>query len=381
MESKGIKHKGKQQKTVLSAEETWQLLVDLGATRGKIPDSHWDLSGVDLSGKDLTGAELRQCNLSNANLTGATLKDANLRRANLFRAILTKCALPDANLSKAFILGADLRKSNLRGADLSYSNLTGANLSNSSMVNANLSHTDIIGANLQEADLTGADLSNSILINVNITKTRLDRAIVFGTTFADFTATQSTKTSDLVVSGTNQPLITIDDITAARFVYSVINRKNRPDFYDPMAVLVLSCSAEASQAMHNALKNAIALIGLRPLMFDFNSPYVSMKIVSKLALLSRFTVVDLNGISPQLYRLPELVKATPAPFAAIADTETSTSALPDELHAYYWYKDGVLRYSAKAMADDILSILTTELLPWAEQTATELKEPGLRQHV
>jgi Pentapeptide repeats (8 copies) len=151
-----------------------------------------DLSGADLMGATLTGANLHMgATLTGANLHGADLREADLREADLMR----------ANLSGADLWGAHLREANLREAYLSGTDLTGA---------------DLQGARLLRTNFEGADLTG---------------CLVYGVSAWDLNLV-GTKQLNLVITESDEPVITVDNLEVAQFIYLLLHNEKIREVID-----------------------------------------------------------------------------------------------------------------------------------------------------
>jgi uncharacterized protein YjbI with pentapeptide repeats len=194
------------------------------AWRGENPDIHPDLGGANL-----IGADLFKANLSGANLFRAYLGEANLIGANLFK----------ADVSGANLIGANLSKANLSGANFIWANLIWANLSG-----ANLSGANLAGATIVETDLTGADLSGCCVHGVSAWGLKLEGA----------------KQQNLIITnpGENEPVITVDNIEVAQFIYLLLHNQKVRDVIDTITskvVLILGRFTEERKAVLDALQH------------------------------------------------------------------------------------------------------------------------------
>lgn len=168
---------------MLTREETWQRLVELGGVSGRMPDGLWNFAGVDLTLVDLSKTNFSNAYLPGAFLAGANLSGANLSGANLRASFLVGTNLSGTNLKDANLRDADLLMANLRGADLSGANLGRADLSNADLSNTNLCGAILDGVNFKEATLIKADLSNSFMIDTNFNYTDLSGSSIVGSFF------------------------------------------------------------------------------------------------------------------------------------------------------------------------------------------------------
>src|SRR6266699_1160302 len=144
--------------------------------------------------------------------------------------------LSEANLSTANLSAADLSRANLTGT-----NLVTAHLWRADLTLTNLSRANLTGANLMAANLTGADLSRATLVSTNCTKAILTDCRIYGISAWDVELQGATQNS-LIIAGHEQPLISVDNLKIAQFIYLLLNNQEIRDVIDIVAkkfVLIL----------------------------------------------------------------------------------------------------------------------------------------------
>src|SRR6516164_5836377 len=189
----------------------------------------WRLKNLDIR------PDLSKANLSWANLREADLREAILPRANLSHANLSGASLREANLIQANLGGTDLRGAILNAADLIHANFSGANLS----------RADLYSATLVNTDLTRADLTGCHIHGVSAWRLKLD---------------SRTKQQNLVITGTDEPTVTVDNIEVAQFIYLMLNNQKVRDVIDTItskAVLILGRFTDERKAVLDALREEL----------------------------------------------------------------------------------------------------------------------------
>jgi hypothetical protein len=240
--------------------------------------SRADLDTANLRGADLRRADFREADVREADLRGADLSEANLRWAYLWRADLSKADLSGANLGKATLLQARLHDAKLGGADLS----------NTSVIEANFSGADLSGArleyaNLAETDLTHADLTGCRIYGVSAWGLKL----------------QGAKQQNLLITRSDEPTVTVDNIEVAQFIYLMLNNQKVRDVIDTITskvVLILGRFADERKAVLDALREELRKRDYLPILFDFAVPATRdiTETVSLLARMARFVVADIT---------------------------------------------------------------------------------------
>ena len=237
--------------------------------RNENPNICPDLRGAKLIGMDLTDANLRRANLSLANLmSGRRLCGADLRGTDLRR----------ANLDGADLRGADLRRANLDGADLADADLRTVNLGEADLTSANLQ-----GAILVDTDLTGADLTGCRIFGVSAWRVKLD----------------GTEQQNLVITGEDEPTVSVDSIEVAQFIYLMLNNRNIQRVIDTITskvVLILGRFTDERKVVLDALREELRKRDFLPILFDFNVPATRdiTETISLLARMARFVVADIT---------------------------------------------------------------------------------------
>jgi uncharacterized protein YjbI with pentapeptide repeats len=299
-----------------------------------------NLSGADLSEAVLSGANLSEANLSRANLSGAHLFQADLFRANLSEANLSGAILEGADLSEAVLSGANLSGADLRGARLGGAKLSGANLSG-----ANLSGADLSGANLSGADLSGANLNRTELIRTDFSHADLTESSIYGIAAWDVKLTADTRQENLIITPPDQPVITVDNIKVAQFVYLLLNNEEIRDVIDTItskAVLILGRFSHDRKPILNALRNALRNKGFLPIVFDFERPKGRdfTETIKTLAGMSCFVIADITNPRSAPLELQATVPDYMIPFVPILqDGESGFSMFSNLQNKYDWVFD------------------------------------------
>ncbi len=306
---------------------------------GQLQKTDWsgaDLARANMSGLKFYGAKLRGANLSFADLRGAdtvfadadccraNLENANLTDINLVRADLSGASLRGATLQGACLMGANLSRADLRGANLRYASLNGANLSGANATGANFSETNLTGADLSDADLTGARV-----FGMSAWKLKLGATIQ----------------NDLIISDGAEPILTVDHIEVAQFIYLLLHNEKIRDVINTIsskAVLILGRFADPSRkAVLDGLRERLRHFDLLPMVFDFDGPTDRdyTETVQTLAGMCMFVIADLTSPKSTPLELEATVKQFKVPYLPIIDTSVDPrpfSMLTDLQKSFHW---------------------------------------------
>lgn len=287
-----------------------------------------NLVGVDLSsgvfcGTDLSGADLSWADLSSADLSGARLEKANLGWAVLNNAQLPYAILTDADLSAACLIEANLHHAMLRGANMSWANL----------IRADLSSADLQQANLVEADLTDAVMNDCGVYGVSAWNVKMEGA----------------QQSNLVMTHSDEPIVTVDNLEIAQFVYLLLNNAKIRDVIDTIGkkgVLILGRFTPERKEVLDAIRHRLRELNFVPIMFDFEGAKTRdfTETVKTLVGMSRFIIADITMPKSSPLELQATVPDYMIPFVPIIwEGEEPFSMFSNLQNKYDWVLD-VLEY-------------------------------------
>lgn len=299
----------------------------------------------DLTGADLRGVDLRRANLSKANLNRANLSKANLSMANLHRA-----RLREAGLTQAYLNGTNLSEAYLNGANLTKANLDGANLSG-----AVLNSTVLVGTNLEHANLTGCSIHGISVWNVQL---------------------KDAEQSNLVITQSGEPTITVDNLEVAQFIYLLLNNERIRQVIDSItskAVLILGRFSSERKAILDALRDELRKQNYLPILFDFDTPASRdiTETITTLARLSRFIIADLSDPRSIPQELAFIVPALPSvPVQPLLLSSQQEYGMFEHFTKFPW----VLPIYHYTDQESLLKSLKEHLIDPAELKAKELEK-------
>ena len=308
-----------------------------------------NLGGADLSGAKLSGANLSDAKLIDANLSGADLSDAKLI---------------DANLSGADLSGANLIRANLIGANLSKAKLRSANLGG-----VRLSH-----ANLTSADLTNADLIYTSLVETDFTNATITGCRTYGASAWNVTLV-GTVQRNLIITKEDEPVVTVDNIEVAQFIYLLLHNEKVRDAIDTIGkkcVLLIGRFTGGRIAVLERLREELRKRDFMPMVFNFDKPETKdfTETVRLLAGLSRFVIADITNPRSAPLELQATVPEYMIPFVPILERGEKPFAMFRDLWIKHreWVLDPI-RYSS---VDRLIEVLDAEIVKPAQVRFAEL---------
>jgi uncharacterized protein YjbI with pentapeptide repeats len=309
-----------------------------------------NLTGAKLAGADLERAECHDAMLADADLSGASLDygifiGANLQRATFVAASLGHALFRGADLREADLKGSshaetDFTEADLSGADMSdtfagpvlfnRARLSGANL-RSTVLNgasfrgalldeanlrgADLTSADLEGANLSGADLRKADLNKARLVATNLRKANISGCSIFAVSTWGVKL-EDAKQVDLRITDMGEPLIAVDDLEIAQFIYQLLHNRKLRDVIAGVSssiVLILGRFTSDRKPALDAIRKAVRRYDYTPVLFDCE-PLASRDIAETLialARMTRFIIADVTDASAVLNELRVVVPDLP----------------------------------------------------------------------
>jgi len=359
--------------------------------------SNANLSNVDLSRTTLAFTDLSRANLSGADVLESTLLRANFNGTNLDRTCFSFSNLREASftdaihINRVIINGANLSKADLSNCNLSGTNFSACNLSEAHLVETNLIGTNLVGTNLSKADLRGAKLNDANLSWSNLSEANLSEADLTGCSIYAISAwnvqLQNTIQTGLVITRSNESIITVDNLEVAQFIYLLLNNQKIRHVIDTITskvVLILGRFTEERKKVLDALREELRNNhDLTPVVFDFD-PSKNQDLtetVSTLAHMSRFIIADLTDPSSVPHELATIAPHCIRPIKPIIlDQPMLINGQERERHEYAMFRDLRRRYDWVLPicryhdTSSLIASIKEQIITPAEQKAQELEK-------
>jgi hypothetical protein len=266
----------------------------------------------------------------------------------------------------------DLGGANFSGAILSYADLSRAILSETDLSGAYLSFAYLRGANLRKADLSGASLIGTVLIGTNLTQANLTDCRIYGISVWDVQL-EGAKQGDLVITLSNEPIITVDNLEVAQFIYLLLHNEKIRDVIDTITskvVLILGRFTDERKKVLDALRDELRKKNYLPVLFDFEKPANRdfTETVRTLAHLARFIIADLTDPSSIPQELQAIIPDLEVPVQPLLLEAKREYAMFADFRKYHW----VLPVSLYKDLPGLLASLNGTIIDAAEKKVAEL---------
>jgi hypothetical protein len=335
----------------------------------------------ELSKANLRCADLSQANLSQADLYDADLYYANLSQANLSGAGLCRADLARTNLSEANLSGANLFETNLIGKNLSGANLSGANLNGANLNGAKLNAATFNGANLNGVKLNGAEMRRAVLVEVQLNGATLTDCNVYGISTWGLTGLEEAEQSNLVITPPDEPIITVDNLEVAQFVYLMLHSekiRNVINTIGSKGVLILGRFTERKYVL-DAIRSKLRDLGFVPFVFDFEKPTDRdfSETVLTLAGISRFIVADITQPKSVPLELKTVVPNYQVPMVTIIQKGEKPFSMFKDL--WIEHEDSVLEPVRYESIDKLLAVFQQAVIDRANERYTLLQKKKAKE--
>jgi hypothetical protein len=318
------------------------------------PDIKPSLNEINLEGKDLSGANLSWADLRNTNLSGSILTGANLNEAHLGWSNLTKTTLIKSRLTGSYLIESDLTQANLQESDLS-----GALLSGTILKEAHLEKAILKYARLVRTDLTGANISGAFVYGISAWNLKLE----------------GLKQDDLIITRHDEPVVTVDDISVAQFIYLILNNSDIRRVIDTVGkkgVLILGRFSEERKIILDGIRGKLRNLGFLPILFDFERPNQRdfTETIKILAGLSLFIIADITNPKSSPLELQALIPNFMVPFVPIIQQGEKPFSMFQDLKQKHgdWVLD-VLEYDS---LDKLLNVFEKAIVIPAQNLSDKL---------
>lgn len=288
--------------------------------------------------------------------TNTTLKFANL----------DDCDLHGADLDFAYLKGTCLRRANLQHAKCRNTTFSDADLTDARLDAALLSRANLFRATCTRAHFDAAVLDGASLVETELDRASFDGCLVYGISAWNLKGVPGSQRR-LIITPKGQPVVEVDDIQVAQFVFLLIQHANLRKVINSVTergVLLLGRFGGGGIEVLRAIAEHLRENDYIPIVFDFDTPrdLSFTETVQTLVGLSRFVVVDLSGPSvPQ-----ELYATVPhfkLPFVPILERGRRPHSMFVDLLEYPWVLKPIVEFST---TEELLRTLRERIIAPAE---------------
>lgn len=295
-----------------------------------------NFSDVDLHMSSLRNGEYCECCFDGAKITFADLVDAHFESCTFRNVSMRVTAIGSATFSNCIF----------EDADLSYCSSEETSFEGSEFINTKLEHINFVSSNFKNAKLVNCS--------------------VYGISSWDLDLSDSVQ-QNLIITKEDQPVITVDNIELAQFIYLMINNSRLRDIIDTITskvVLILGNFSPARKVVLDEIKERLRQHDYIPIMFDFEKPTSRnlTETVFTLANMSRFVIADLSSARSIGHELSAIVPRLPSvTFYPIILKDEKEYGMFGDFNSYTWIKP-IIEYEPQQLGSSLQIIIDEQSL-------------------
>jgi len=305
--------------------------------------------------------------LGGSDFTGASAKGCNFSGSSLPKSVWNDCSIDSCNFQGLTASNVSAQSARFLNCDFRNSILDGLNADGSAFTNSSFSQCKLIASTFTNSKLYSCKLDYALLCKANFDGATLDGCSVFGISIwgSDFSKSDQ---KNFIVNLPGGNLIVTNSIEYSYFLYQCIENSNFKKYFESTSeklVLILGRFTPKRMVYIDAIRNSLSKKGLIPVLFDFDKPETQdlSEVVLSLALISRFTVVDLSDPKCAPHEIATIAPHVNSPIAAVIEKGQRPYAMySDMMRRYSW----VLEPEVYQSHSEIESVILNSLLPNCE---------------
>jgi len=234
---------------------------------------------------------------------------------------------------------------------------------------------DLIEANLGAANLSEANLTYVRLVHTNLENANLSGCRIYGISAWNLRGVPRDQL-DLIITNYHEPIVTIDNLEVAQFIYLLLNNQKIRQVIDTITskvVLILGRFTKERKRVLDAIREELRKHDYIPVLFDFDKPATKdlHETITTLARMSRFVVADITDAKSIPQELVSIVEQLPSlPVQPILQQDCEPWAMYDHIKRYPW----VLELYRYATLDDFIPRLREGVISTAEMKVMEIRK-------
>lgn len=185
---------------------------------------------------------------------------------------------------------------------------------------------------------------------------------------------EGTHQSNLIITDHDEPMITVDNIEIAQFIYLLLyNQKIRQiiDSITSKVVLILGRFTEERKPILDAIQEELRAYNYSPVLFDFDRPSNrdTTETISILAHMARFVIADITDAKSIPQELKSIVPNLPSvPVQPLILASTEEYGMFDHLKRFPWVLE-IFKYND---LEEIRSSIRDKIINSAEMKIKEI---------
>jgi hypothetical protein len=184
-----------------------------------------------------------------------------------------------------------------------------------------------------------------------------------------------TQQQNLIVTPPDEPVIVVDNIKVAQFIYLLLNNEEVRDVIDTItskAVLILGRFSPERKIILDRLREELRTRHYVPMLFDFEKPKSrdTIETIRILAGMAKFVIADLTDAKSVLQELQAIVPNLPSVVVRFIMMKAEREpGMLDHIRRFPWVIDGAFEYET---AEEVIGSINDSILNPVEAKLKEL---------
>jgi len=230
-------------------------------------------------------------------------------------------------------------------------------------------------ANLEGANLSDADLNETQLIETDFRQANLTGSSIYGISARDVKVDSGTQQQNLIITPSGEPVIMVDNIKVAQFIYLLVTNEEVRDVIDTItskAVLILGRFSPERKVILDRLREELRARHYVPILFDFEQAKSrdTVETIRILAGMAKFVIADLTDAKSVLQELQAIVPNLPSVVVRFIMMKSEREpGMLDHIRRFPWVIDGAFEYET---VEEVIGSINDSILNPVEAKLREL---------
>jgi len=230
-------------------------------------------------------------------------------------------------------------------------------------------------ANLEGANLSDADLNETQLIETDFRQANLTGSSIYGISARDVKVDSGTQQQNLIITPSGEPVIMVDNIKVAQFIYLLVTNEEVRDVIDTItskAVLILGRFSPERKVILDRLREELRARHYVPILFDFEQAKSrdTVETIRILAGMAKFVIADLTDAKSVLQELQAIVPNLPSVVVRFIMMKSEREpGMLDHIRRFPWVIDGAFEYET---VEEVIGSIDDSILNPVEAKRREL---------
>ena len=263
--------------------------------------------------------------------------------ASLRNCMFFDCSFDDAQLTYADLVDAYFVNCTFRHTSMRVAKIGDAKFENCVFDECDMSYCSAEETSFMGSSFTNTKLEHMSLVHADFSNTTLSECFLYGISSWDLNLQNSVQ-KNLIITPDDMPVVTVDNIELAQFLYLLINNKRLRDVINSITskvVLILGNFSPDRKVILDKIRENLKAQDVIPVIFDFEKPSTRnlTETVMTLASMSKYVIADLSSPRSVPHELANIARQLPSiRFYPIIVAGEKPYGMFDDYQSYSWIR-------------------------------------------